>query len=136
MRVKFGLNGDLKLQDENGVFSRIGPEHPDYRLHLRSIHIDPKRARIAGIGCILAGVGQLWLNWHLLVTRGYYYLQMVFFGPPIFFMGLVVLLLPANAVPARGEANTRSWRVVAIAIVVLMVAATGLNWYLLDNYQP
>jgi len=48
----------------------------------------------------------------------------------------VLLMLPTHARPARAEPAARSRRVVAIAVVVLMLVATGLNWYLLANYQP
>ena len=136
MQVRILLNGQLELQDENGAISRIGPEHPDYRLHLRSIRIDPKKARIAGIVCVLAGVGGMWLNWHDLATSGYYDLRLVFWAPPTLVTGLTVLLPPKNARPAPGEPNVRSRKVMAIAVVVLMLVATGLNWYLLANYRP
>src|SRR5262249_49444246 len=136
MQVKIALNGQLELSDENGVVSRIGPEHPDYHLHLRSIRIDPKKARIARIVCILAGMGGLWLNWHLLVTSGYYDLRLVLWAAPALVSGLTVLLLPKHAGPARGGSRARLRMVVAIAVVVLMLVATGLNWYLLANYRP
>jgi len=136
MQVRILLNGHLELKDESGLVSRIGPEHPDYRLHLRSISTDPKKARIAGIICILAGVGGLWLNWHLLVTSGYYDLRLVFWAPPALVAGLTVLMLAKHTGPARSGPVTRRRKVAAIASVVLMLGATGLNWYLLANYRP
>src|SRR5215472_1469064 len=136
MQVRILLNGQLELRDENGVVSRIGPEHPDYRLHLRSIRIDPKKARIAGIVCVLAGVGGMWLNWHDLATSGYYDLRLVFWAPPVLVMGLTVLMLAKHTGPPRGGPVTRSRMVAAIAVVVLMLVATGLDWYLLANYRP
>ena len=136
MRVKHLLNGELEVQDEDGVVHRIGPEHPDYRLHLRSVRIDPKKARIGGIVSILVGLGLLWLNWHLLVTSGYYYVALVFFAPAILFFGLLVVVRPDYAGPAPGEADARPRTAVMILFLVLMLAASGLNWYLLANYHP
>jgi len=52
-RVKRLRNGDLQIQDQDGTIRRIGPAHPDYRLHLHSIPVNMGKARIIGICPIL-----------------------------------------------------------------------------------
>jgi hypothetical protein len=129
MGVKRFMNGDLQIQDQDGTIRRIGPAHPDYRLHLHSIPVNVGKARIIGICPILFSVALLGINWRLLVSEGYYYPTLVLIAPVMLLLGILILARPRYAEPVRDE-DRRAMGRLMIPLGMLGLAIGGLICYL------
>jgi hypothetical protein len=133
MQVKQLMNGDIELQDEHGGIMRLGPQHPDYRTHSRSIRIAPRTGRLFGAGSVPVGVALTWTSWHEIATSGTFYPHIIFGAILCLIFGALTLVKPEYAGPARDDADKRSRMLVTLPLMVLAVAATGMIWYLLSK---
>jgi len=130
-------NGRLHMQ-ENGRTTEIGPEHPDYQRLAASYHASVRptlRSRLTAIVLMLVGAGSWWFVWHQLVTEGSYSLRLSLLGPFGLFGGLFLLIRPQWSGPWRNDTPTAQ-KVGTVLLMAAILAALGINYYLMQNYRP
>ena len=95
------------MQEQDGSIRRIGPAHPDYRVQLQSVSVNPRMARVKGLFFVLFGVAMLGISWRQLVNEGYYYPVLVLFGPVMVLLGTLIAMRPRYSQRPRDDAERR-----------------------------
>ena len=90
--------------------------------------------RILGLILFPFFVAGIIYNWHLLLTHHPYYLRLSGLGPIGALMGLALIFFPALG--EKPSARSKKATVVMIIIAIVGFALGGVNFYLMDNYQP
>ena len=83
MQLTLLANGRLRVTDQSGSTSEIGPEHPDYqwlRAQLQQT-AKPNLSRLMRVIGIAIGIGAWWYNWHDVMTHGTFSIRLTLLGP-------------------------------------------------------
>jgi hypothetical protein len=138
MKLTLLSSGKLRIVDQLGSATEIGPEHPDYATlctqYRKSVRPDYGKARLLGILAIAVGVAGWWYNWHLLRTEHQFYPKLTLLGPLGLFGGLLMIFRPEWAGPLRND-SSKAHKLVLIGLIVLMALGAGLDYYLLSHYR-
>jgi hypothetical protein len=78
------------------------------------------------------GVGGWWYNWHLAATTGEFHIKLCILGPLGLFGGILAMLRPDWAGPVRSD-STRAHKTAMLAVIGLMLVASGIDFYLLKH---
>jgi hypothetical protein len=138
MRLTLLANGNLRIQDQMGATTEIGPEHPDYinlcMQYRKTARPNYSRARWFGILAIAIGLAGWWYNWHLLLTGHQFYPKLTLLGPLGLFGGMLMIFRPEWTGPLKSD-STKAHKTALIVVIALMAVFAGLDFYLLSNYK-
>jgi hypothetical protein len=131
-------NGNLRIIDQMGATTEIGPEHPDYvtlcMQYRKSARPNYGRARWLGMLAMAVGIAGWWYNWHLLRTAHQFYPKLTLLGPIGLFGGLLMIFRPEWTGPLRSD-SSKAHKTALIVLIVLMALGAGLDFYLLSPYH-
>ncbi|HMF57579.1 MAG TPA: hypothetical protein VK619_14650 [Pyrinomonadaceae bacterium] len=92
------------------------------------------KTRLFGLFLFLFFAGAIIYDWHLLINYGYFYPKLGGVAPLGVLGSLVVMIHPASA--GRPNPADRTFKVWVIIVTVIGLILGGINFYLMNTYQP